>query len=167
MKFTPRNSTQVACSYPCALTLVKQKKVQAYKAETREMRNAFNEKDRTYHIKRATAACHQYIRERDKGQPCIACGIRTGQMHASHYYTVGHAPELRYHPDNVHMGCAQCNTYKSGNIPEYTLALEKKIGRDRVENLGRCRTPQNWSIEDLKDIREHYIEQYRWLIENP
>jgi len=166
-KFTPRNSTQVACSYPCALELVKQKKVKAFKAETREMRKKFNENDRSYHVKRAQAACNQYIRERDRRLPCISCGIKTGQFQAGHLYSVGHAPEIRYHPDNIFGQCAQCNGSKSGNSAEMFVGAEKRIGRDRLENLALCRTPQNLTIEDLKDIREWYIYQYKWLIEHP
>jgi len=123
------------------------------------MRKEFNDKDRSYQIKLTTAACHKYIMARDEGLPCIACGITTGQFHASHYYSKGHAPELRWHPDNIHRGCAQCNTYKSGNIAEYTIGLQKKIGIKGLANLARCRTPQNWTLEDIKEIREYYEER--------
>jgi hypothetical protein len=129
------------------------------------MRKAFNENDRAYQTKKTTAACHQYILTRDEKEGCISCGIRTGQMTAGHFYTVGHAPELRWHPDNISKQCGQCNFHKSGNIPAYRVALEKKIGADRVENLHRCRTPQNWTLQDIKDIGEWYTEQKKLLIE--
>lgn len=162
--FVPWNSTQVACSPACAIEVVKEKKAKKHRAETRAMKLEFNAKDRTHQLKLTRAACHRYILKRDEKDGCIACGIRTGAMHASHYYTVGHAPELRFHPDNIHKGCAQCNLYKAGNIPEYTIGLEKKIGRDRVENLSRCRTPQNLTLEDIKDIRYWYEDLYAELI---
>ena len=161
--FTPWNTAQPACSPSCALELVKAKKDKAYKKKTVEMRKEFRAKDRSYQIKLTTSACHKYIMARDAGLPCIACGITTGQFHASHFYSKGHAPELRWHPDNIHRGCAQCNTYKSGNIQDYAIGLEKKIGRDGMDNLARCRVPQNWTIDDIKDIREHYEEKLREL----
>ena len=162
--FTPRSSTQVICSMECAIAWGREKKAKKHRAETRGMKLAFNAKDRSHQLKLTRAACHKYILKRDEKDGCIACGIRTGKREASHYYTVGHAPELRFHPDNIHSGCSQCNNYKSGNIPEYTIGLEKKIGRAGIDNLARCRTPQNLTLEDIKDIREWYDHLYTELI---
>ena len=162
--FTPRNGLQTACSYPCALKVVEQKKRKRHEAETREMRRAFNENDRTHQLKKATEACHKYILKRDEREGCISCGIRTGQMTAGHFFTVGSSPELRYHEDNIHKQCGQCNFHKSGNVAVYRVNLEKKIGRDRVENLDRCRhNTQNLSLDDIKDIRGWYKEKLKIL----
>ena len=162
--FAPWATTQRVCSPRCALDEVKAKQAKAYAQETSRLRREHRASDRTYQIKLTTAACHKYIMARDAGLPCIACGITTGQFHASHYYSKGHAPELRWHPDNIHRGCAQCNTYKSGNIAEYTIGLQKKIGIKGLANLARCRTPQNWTLEDIKDIREYYEKKLRELV---
>jgi hypothetical protein len=164
-EFEPRfNSTQTVCGTVCAIEQARKKTKKQYRAQTTKLRKEFNDKDRTYQIKLTTAACHKYIMARDAGLPCIACGITTGQFHASHYYSKGHAPELRWHPDNIHRGCAQCNTYKSGNIAEYTIGLQKKIGIKGLANLARCRTPQNWTLEDIKDIREYYEKKLQELV---
>jgi len=162
--FTPWVSTQVVCSMKCAIAWGEERKAKKRRAETRAMKLAFNAKDRPHQIKLTQTSCNRYILKRDQKDGCIACGIRTGRFHASHFYSIGHAPELRWHPDNIHKGCAQCNKFKAGNIPEYAIGLEKKIGRARVENLARCRTPQNWTLEDIKDIRQWYDALYTELI---
>jgi len=129
------------------------------------MRAAANETSRPYQIKKTEEHCHRFIRERDlQENGCISCGITTGQWTAGHFFSVGHAPEIRWHPDNIHGQCGQCNTHKSGNTAEYAIRLEKKIGRARLENLALCRTPQNLTIEDLKEIQQWYKDQYQWLI---
>ena len=160
--FEPFTSTlQVVCSTPCAIQVARKKAKKQYRAQTTKLRKEFQGNDRSHQIKLTTAACHKYIMARDAGLPCIACGITTGQFHASHYYSKGHAPELRWHPDNIHRGCAQCNTYKSGNIAEYAIGLEKKIGKAGMDNLARCRTPQNWTLDDIKEIRGYYEDKLR------
>jgi putative salt-induced outer membrane protein YdiY len=164
--FQPWTGLQRACSPKCAIQIVEDKKKKKRRAETREMRKRYNENDRTYQLKQATTACHRYILMRDERAGCISCGIRTGQMTAGHFFTVGSSPELRYHEDNISKQCGQCNFHKSGNVAIYRVNLEAKIGRDRVENLDRCRhNTQNLTLDDIKDIQWWYKQKLKWLQE--
>lgn len=155
------SSLQVVCSPRCAIAYAntkpaKQHVVKAKKQETRAARKAFLDNDRKHQTKEAQRECNKFIRNRD-GNICISCGITTGQFHAGHYKSVGHAgAALRFHPDNIHSQCAQCNTYKSGNIAYYRFNLIAKIGIERVEWLEGPHEPKKYTIDDLRGIREKY-----------
>lgn len=77
---------------------------------------------------------HKFIRERDKDQPCISCGQYT-TLQAGHFYSGGHYSALRFDEDNVHGQCLRCNYFLSGNLNNYRINLEKKIGTERLKQL--------------------------------
>lgn len=77
---------------------------------------------------------HKYIRERDKGNPCISCGeYRT--LEAGHFYAAGSYEILRFNFLNIHGQCKQCNNHVHGNLLEYRKRLIIKIGIEEVEKL--------------------------------
>jgi len=82
-----------------------------------------------------------YIRKRDLAGAshfkCIACGMIKSERfaHASHFYSVGHYPGLRFNFDNCHISCHHCNTFLHGNLIEYRDNLFMKLGAERFENL--------------------------------
>jgi len=77
---------------------------------------------------------HKFIRERDKDKPCISCGQYT-TLQAGHFYSGGHYSALRFDEDNVHGQCLRCNYFLSGNLNNYRINLEKKIGTERLKQL--------------------------------
>jgi len=77
---------------------------------------------------------NKYIRERDKDKPCISCGKYT-TLQAGHFYSAGHHSALRFEEDNVHGQCVRCNMYLSGNLNQYRINLEKRIGKERLHEL--------------------------------
>lgn len=166
-KFTPWNSTQVACSHPCALDIVKEKKARAWQKETIDMRRRHLANDRSHQLKLAQKAFNDYIRERDKHQPCISCGTRDPDLRydAGHYRTIGAHPELRFEEDNCHKQCHyNCNINRSGNIVDYRIGLVGRIGAGRVEWLEQDHPPKNWTIEEIVEIRETYKAKRKELI---
>ncbi|MFY3770068.1 recombination protein NinG [Providencia manganoxydans] len=117
-----------------------------------------------YFTQQAQSAFNAYIRERDKGQPCISCGRNTGaKMNAGHYRTVGANPELRFNEDNCHIQCEHCNSYRSGNIEQYTPELKKKIGQERFDILMGFHELPKWKREDYERIRDHYRKKLKEL----
>lgn len=74
-----------------------------------------------------------FIRERDKDQPCISCGGAVQQ--AGHFYSAGHHNHLRFDEDNCHGQCVRCNYFLSGNLLNYRIGLEKKIGQKAMGEL--------------------------------
>jgi hypothetical protein len=104
-------------------------------------------------------AFNAYIRERDKGLPCISCGRPDDglhQRHAGHFLSVGSHPALRFDPDNCHAQCSVCNNHLSGNIHGYRPSLIARIGEDRVARLEGPHPPAKWSREELTALRSHY-----------
>ena len=61
--------------------------------------------------------------------------------------------ELRFHEDNVHKQCERCNTYWSGNLINYRIALVERIGVERVEFLERKdHPPLKLTTDEIKEL---------------
>lgn len=107
---------------------------------------------------------NDYIRERDKDEPCISCGTwETVQWEAGHFRSRGSASHLRYHEENIHKQCHHCNVHLSGNQQQYRINLIRKIGTQRVEALENNNTPCRYTTEELKSIRTRYSALRRAL----
>ena len=165
VNFTPRNTMQVACSYPCAIELAKKKEAEKKKKEVRKEIKADKEKLMTYSdwLKAFQQVFNAYIRERDKQEVCISCGTNKAQFHAGHYRSVGSCPELRFNEDNVHKQCATCNNYLSGNLIEYRKGLIKKIGVEKVEYLEYFNQSNKMTISEIKEKISLYKEKIKQL----
>jgi len=129
-EYTPFTSTAKVCSVPCAIeatNLNKEKKLQrdikaSKKLERKDLRERKDKlKSRSDHLRECQTACNAYIRERDKGLPCISCGTQKPDIQycAGHFKTRGGHPELRFHPMNINKKCnKRCNLMLSGNISD-------------------------------------------------
>ena len=173
-EFIPWNSTQVNCSPDCALSYIKDRQEkglardikQTEKIQRKKLRvRKESIKSRSDWLREAQTACNAYIRERDKGDPCISCGAQNNvQYCAGHYKTRGAHPALRFHPMNIHLQCNQyCNLQNSGNIGKYRPELIKKIGLSNVEWLEGDHKSQNLTIDDIKEIKAYYKDQLKIL----
>ncbi|OBX09590.1 NinG recombination protein [Gallibacterium salpingitidis] len=137
------SSLQKVCSVECAIKLSKEqarkKREKLDKQARKEHRKRLEAiKTRAQWLKDLQKVFNQFIRLRDKNEPCISCGrFHQGQWHAGHYKTVKAMPELRFNEDNCHKQCSVCNNYLSGNLTEYRINLIKKIGVERVAFLER------------------------------
>jgi len=130
---------------------------------------------------KAQAVFNKWIRQRDQDQygafECISCGKRkriiyyrsdsgriTGtNYHAGHFYPAGHCEALRFHENNCHGQCVQCNLHKHGNAGLYARNLEKRIGREAVQDLHNLydyykRALKRWTRFELIDIIERFNE---------
>ena len=149
-------------SIACAVGYQQEKSRKNHKAVTRKMKCEFNLTDRSYQLKKAQEAFNAFIRERDKGLPCISCGGTGNKMTAGHFKT---DKSLRFHPDNCHGQCWwNCNMNKSGNIAEYRPNLVLKIGDERVEYLEQYHPPANWTLFDIIEIKKLYRVKLKELI---
>lgn len=106
----------------------------------------------------AKKECHEYIRLRDKGLPCICCGRKIiGVVHAGHFLESGNNPKIRYHEDNIHAQSSYCNTYKGGDSDDYQGRLRQKIGDERVDSLlSKKGGSVKRTAEDYLDIEAYY-----------
>jgi len=162
-KFTPNNSLQQVCGVMCAIALDEQKKATKAKEQRKNDKVKIEAlRPASFWGKRAVTAFNKFIRERDKDLPCISCGrYHTGQYHAGHFMSRGARPELQFHPSNNNKQCAPCNTHLSGNISLYRPALILKVGLKMVEYLEIFNNPQRLTIDELKEIEQHYKNEYK------
>lgn len=161
VKFIPRASTQVVCSWQCSLAYTSKEKIKRERKDYREKKEAL--KTRSEWLKEAQVVFNRYIRERDKDLPCVSCVQHRNSYDAGHYRSVGAAPQLRFNEDNVHKQCVHCNQHKSGNAIDYRINLVKRIGLERVELLESCNDPVKYTIEDAKEIKKLYNEKLKLL----
>jgi hypothetical protein len=114
-------------------------------------------------LKEAQVVFNKYIRERDKGLNCISCNKPAKKENCGHYYSQGGHSNVRFDEDNCHLQCEHCNTYLSGNLLNYQIGIEKRIGAQRlIELQGRAHLEKRWSVDELKEI----IKTYKNKIKN-
>lgn len=167
--YEPKQSFAQWCSPACGAVLGFQRLLQAKrKAEVIERREdkvkLAKMKSKAAYAKEAQTAFNAFIRARDADKPCISCGRHhQGQYHAGHYLSVGARPELRFEESNVYKQCAPCNNNLSGNIVLYRIALVKQFGLQLVDWLESHHEPKKYTIEQLVDIKKHYITRAKEL----
>lgn len=167
--FEPARSMQKVCGHLCAAgwakAVTEKKAARANRAERKSLREALDKaKTRGTYLKELQAAFNAWIRLRDAGQPCIACGRHhQGQLHAGHYRSVGSCPELRFEPDNCHLSCQPCNVHLSGNLIPYRINLVKKIGLERVEWIEGPHLPLKLTIAEIVEMKTFYRAEVRRL----
>jgi len=163
-KFEPKyNTIQPTCSIQCAIDYANDKKLKERRKDTRKRKQVLLDQDRGYQIKKAQESFNAYIRERDKHENCVSCQRQPKKRNAGHFKSIGGYPELRFHEFNCHLQCEHCNTYLSGNIGPYRELLVDRIGQRNVEWLEGPHKPQKLSIEDIKEIRQYYKQQLKYL----
>ena len=167
VKFTPQNNTQICCSPKCAIDYMKSKKASAWQKEKKVLKEKLMTKSDYLNI--CQKVFNTYIRTRDKDKPCISCDkfLKEKDINASHFYSVGSSPNLRFNEDNVHNSCIRCNKDLHGNLIEYALRLPNRIGIERFNELAQARnTPALYSIDDVKELIAIYKVKIKELIKN-
>ena len=113
-------------------------------------------------LKEAQVVFNKYIRERDKGLNCISCDKPPLKKNCGHYYSQGGHSNVRFDEDNCHLQCEHCNTYLSGNLLNYQIGIEKRIGANRlIELQGRAHLEKRWSVDELKEIIKTYKQKIK------
>lgn len=159
--FTPTYSTaQVCCSPGCAMAYSKAKDVKIvakeWSKEKKERKEAIM--SHSEWLKILQAVFNAYIRERDKGRECVSCGCKVDKGHASHMFSVGSHPNMRFNEDNVHLSCIECNLHKHGFLIGYMLRLPDRIGKERFDKLieDSKKTVLKLSIPEIKEMIQKY-----------
>ena len=154
------SSVQMVCSPKCAIEYTKQKKKNKQVLDkAKKERN--DEKRLKTALKTTELAVHKYIRERDKGKPCISCGKPwQPTFQAGHLFSRKQYGGLKYHLDNIHGQREYCNLRLEGNVTEYTLRLPERIGSDRFDKLIKLarlekKYVKKWTLYELEEIRKN------------
>jgi len=93
--------------------------------------------------------CHEYIRLRDYGKPCISCNAPWSEdFHACHLYKAELYSSLKFNEFNISGGCRKCNLFMDGNESGYRVGLLNRYGRDYLERLDIM--AQNDKKQDFK-----------------
>jgi len=161
--YMPISSLAKVCSPKCALEHVVIENAKRDRVETRRRREKL--KTKGDYTREAQVEFNKFIRARDNQLPCISCGRDTGaKRNAGHYKPVGSHPELRFNELNCHGQCEHCNTYKSGNLTAYRIALIDKIGAELVEWLEGPHDALQATIDDLKWLKKYYKQRAKDLL---
>ena len=133
--FQPINSLNAACSLNCAVKLAEQKEGkmilrQAQRAEVKEM--AIRLKTLGDYKKDLQVEVNKLVRLIDEGCSCLACGATNTKVDASHFRGVQAWTTLRYHLFNIYSGCAQCNSYRGGNLLKFREGLLREFGDETM-----------------------------------
>ena len=116
-------------------------------------------------LKEAQTIFNKYIRLRDVGLLCISCNTIPKKKNAGHYFSSGGHSNVRFDEDNVHLQCEHCNTFLSGNLLNYQIGIEKRIGAEKlIELQGKAHLEKRWSVDELKEIIKKYKTKVRQLI---
>ncbi len=106
------------------------------------------------YLKIAQQVFNKFIRVRDAGLNCISCNKPCKKENAGHYYSQGGHSNVRFNEDNVHLQCEACNTYLSGNLLNYQIGIEKRIGAQRLMELqAKAHEVKKWTKDELKEAR--------------
>lgn len=169
-----RSTTEVVCSYSCALEYAKQlkrtqqKDLNKAREEIVSLRkiNKLNQK-LSHQIKLTTKVVHEYIRLRDKGKKCITCNsLLIDNYDAGHCYHASKSNALRFDFDNIHGQCMKCNRYEDGKFEVYINNLPDRIGRARFNALMSSykfslKYIHKWDAFALKEIRQEVAERIK------
>ena len=108
-------------------------------------------------LKEAQTIFNKYIRLRDTGLWCVSCNLPPKKKNAGHYFSSGGHSNVRFDEDNVHLQCEACNTFLSGNLLQYQIGIQKKIGAQKLRELEeRAHVTKKWTIDELKEIIKTY-----------
>jgi hypothetical protein len=157
--FTPLRSLQMVCSPACGYEYTKQLKSKEWKVKKAKLKKELMTVQEL--MKVAQVVFNKWIRKRDAGQLCISCQKPPKKENAGHYFSSGGHKNVTFNPDNCHLQCEYCNTFLHGNLLNYQVEIQKKIGADRLIALHEeAHKTKKFTREELHDI----INKYKKLL---
>lgn len=169
-KFEPRfNTMEKYCwNHDCKII----EAMNAYESNKMKQQKDWNKKKaqikkslltKSDYMKLAQQVFNAWIRMRDQNELCISCNKPPLKKNAGHYFSSGGHSNVRFNEDNVHLQCEHCNTYLSGNLLNYQIGIEKRIGGERLMQLYElAHIEKKWTIDELQNI----IKEYKSRIKN-
>ena len=126
-------------------------------------------KSLAYYLNTTKTICHKYIRERDRGKPCVSCAQPwKSDFDAGHWKKAELFSTLKFNENNIFGQCIGCNRYKDGNVQEYDNRVHLRIGiegKAEIERLAGIDKQLNhkWDRSELLKIRDYYKEKLKKL----
>ena len=153
------------CATQYAINKSRKDKKKALDNKRKAIKKTFKANDIKTRRNAAKVACHEYIRLRDKGDPCICCGEPLDDVyHAGHYLPSGQNSNVRYNENNIHGQRVNCNYFKGGDSGDYAKNLIKKIGVFEYYciKLNTGGTNKR-TAKDYREIELHYRQKKKEL----
>ena len=162
-KFEPVRFNQKFCLDPeCVKAWVAQAKDKEWKKTKKKMQADIETVQEL--MKAAQIVFNKFIRIRDKDQPCISCGSKLeNKFDAGHYFSSGGHKAVTFDEDNVHGQCVACNQWKHGNLIQYQIGIEQRIGGERLIKLHE---KAHQSVKYTRDELRNLIATYKQKIKN-
>jgi hypothetical protein len=151
-KFEPIRFNHKFClKDECVRAFVEEAKAAQWKKTKVKLKNDL--KTTTDWLKEAQKVFNTFIRVRDDGLNCISCDKPPKKKNCGHYFSQGGHANVRFDEDNCHLQCEHCNTFLSGNLLNYQIGIEKRIGAQRlIELQGRAHEIRKYTADELKEI---------------
>lgn len=155
-KFEPIRFNHKFClKDECVRVFVEEAKAAQWKKTKVKLKNDL--KTTTDWLKEAQKVFNTFIRLRDDGLNCISCDKPPKKKNCGHYFSQGGHANVRFDEDNCHLQCEHCNTFLSGNLLNYQIGIEKRIGAQRlIELQGRAHEIRKYTADELKEIIKKY-----------
>ena len=148
-----------------AISIVQKPRIELEKYKNEKKEN----KSLSYLLVNVRNICHEYVKERDRGKDCIACGVNwRDDFHSSHFYKAELYSSLKFDETNIHSGCQKCNLYLDGNEGGFRLGLIKRYSKgyvDLLDSKGLLERKQGfkWDRIALEEIRDYYKQKLKEL----
>lgn len=155
-KFEPIRFNHKFClKDECIKAFVEEVKTKQWKTTKKRMKEDL--KTLQDWLKETQTIFNKYVRLRDQGLNCISCNKPPLKKNCGHYFSSGGHSNVRFDEDNCHLQCEHCNTYLSGNLLNYQIGIQKRIGAQKLLELQeRAHVTKKWTINELKEIIETY-----------
>lgn len=134
-----------------------------------KMRNTMERLSKRQQINMAAKDLQKLVRLRAANKDgfcrCVSCGKRAHwkTMNGGHFIA-GRNSGVVLDERNVHAQCVHCNKWLSGNQCAYYGFMLKRYGQDVVDELTRLNnTGRDWSLEELVELRESYLDEIKEL----
>jgi hypothetical protein len=162
-KFEPIRFNHKFClKDECIKAFVEEVKTKQWKTTKKRMKEDL--KTLQDWLKETQTIFNKYIRLRDQGLNCISCNKPPLKKNCGHYFSSGGHSNVRFDEDNCHLQCEHCNTYLSGNLLNYQIGIQKRIGAQKLLELQeRAHVTKKWTIEELKEIIQTYKSKIKEL----
>jgi len=123
----------------------------------------------SYLLTNTKNACHEYIRERDKGKECVSCGcVWNSDFQAGHWKKAELFSSLKFNENNIFGQCRRCNLFEDGNVQIYGTRIHFRIGVDGKEEIERLaildkKINFKWDRQTLIETRNYYKQKLKEL----
>ena len=98
---------------------------------------------------------------------CVTCGNARNfkELQAGHFVD-GRGNSILFDERGVHIQCAGCNVFKSGNKLHYWKWMEKNYGRGVIDELMiLAKQPKKFTIEQLEEMAKNLTLRYSELMQ--